>query len=211
MAEFSPDLDDGELWLPSDIFPDEVTAKLSPNLPSDPTYMEDLSAYALVNPNRNATKPPPSLAPNSEFRPTSRYSLVDSPRTGYGFGVDGVHPGVRRSLNGNGNGGFGPVYQYHPMKPAHTQVEGFVETRSRVLQRQQNQVGNGMGGFVRESGGTGVFLPRVATTTYDRKKQSGKNRLESQQRQLSTKQVAVGMQERFQSPTDMGLPQDWIY
>ncbi|KAF8403370.1 hypothetical protein HHK36_011472 [Tetracentron sinense] len=233
MADFPPNLDDGELWLPSDIFPDEVTAKLSPKFPSERTYMEDLAqqlaAYALLernpNRNRNDTRPAPSFSPNSEFRPPTRYGPVGPRRTGYGVGVDGGSGGVDHSLYASGNGcfrvGTRPVYQYYPMKPSQTQVESFLQTRGRVLQRQQNQVqihfspfqvnGVGMSGFVRESGGTGVFLPRVATTTDVRKKQIGKNGQEAQQRQHTTKQVAVGKHERFQPPPEMGLPQDWTY
>lgn len=52
------------------------------------------------------------------------------------------------------------------------QVCSFLETRKRVLNRQQNRLwtyqGSGigsMGGFERVSGGTGVFHPRVLNTT----------------------------------------------
>lgn len=60
-----------------------------------------------------------------------------------------------------------------------TQVDSFLQTRTWALQRQKNRSGNrllplqrsgsglgsGDGGFVRKCGGTGVFLPRIASTT----------------------------------------------
>ncbi|KAF8412495.1 hypothetical protein HHK36_000460 [Tetracentron sinense] len=63
------------------------------------------------------------------------------------------------------------------MRSSEKMVENFVQTRARVLPWQQNRFQiyfnpfqvNGMDGFVRGSGGTGVFLPRFVTTTDDRK------------------------------------------
>lgn len=66
------------------------------------------------------------------------------------------------------------------------QVDSFLQTRATVLQRQQNRLqnrllqnkgsGSGFGGFVKVSGGTGVFHPRVSNTTIppiDLKKKQG--------------------------------------
>ncbi|XP_010262986.1 PREDICTED: uncharacterized protein LOC104601385 isoform X2 [Nelumbo nucifera] len=220
MADYTPNLDDGELWLPSDIFPDEVSAKFSPEFPCELTYMEDLArqlaAYALLERNQNA------------FRRPRQHSSVAPPRTGFGLGFGGNPTfGVGgRHLYASGNYCFSPgslpVYQVRPMKPVQPQVEGCVQQpRARVLQSQrQNQVQNSFfpfqvngsvtGGFVREYGGTGVFLPRIATSADVKKKQNVKNGEEYQQRP-SIRKVGLGKQEGFKPPSEMGLPQDWTY
>lgn len=75
MADFPPNLDDGELWLPSDIFPqDEIimpsnlhqnfySSRLSPYTDQDLTQC--FAAYALLQNNHTQTvlKPPPNLVP----------------------------------------------------------------------------------------------------------------------------------------------------
>ncbi|XP_010246895.1 PREDICTED: uncharacterized protein LOC104590069 [Nelumbo nucifera] len=230
MAEFPPNLDDGELWIPSDIFPDEVSTKFSPEFPSEITYMEDLAhqlaTFALLERNQTVANPPPNLPPNLEyFRRQGRYGAVAPPRTGFSFGF-GRGPTAGHHLFSSGNEGFPagsrPVYQYRPMKPVHAQVESSVhQPGDRSLQKQQQNQGqnrflpfqvngSGMGGLVREYGGTGVFLPRIATTADVKKKQSGKTGEENQQKSCN-KKVALEKQEAFQLSSEMGLPQDWTY
>ena len=70
MAEFPPNLDDGELWLPSDIFPEEVPSKFGTHhLPSEFAYMNDIArhfaALTLLQPPQ-PKRPPLNLAPNLE-------------------------------------------------------------------------------------------------------------------------------------------------
>ncbi|OVA07134.1 hypothetical protein BVC80_1289g53 [Macleaya cordata] len=224
MADFPPNLDDGELWLPSDILPKEVSSKFYPNFPSELTYMEELAQQLLLEQNQTNIKPPPNLAPNLKVRPPNRFCSIAPPRPelGLGFG-GGTVLGHNLYVSGNGGSYFGsrPVYQYHAIKPVQTQVGNFVQARALVLQRQQNQVqnrflpfqvnGSWKGGFVRESGGgTGVFLPRIgATTTYPRKKHSGKKGEEMIKQRGPVKKVAVGKED--QPPPEMGLPQEWTY
>lgn len=71
MAEFPPNLDDGELWLPSDIFPEEVPSKFGTHhLPSEFAYMSDIArqfaAFTLLQPPQTHPKHPLNLAPNLE-------------------------------------------------------------------------------------------------------------------------------------------------
>lgn len=75
MADFPPNLDDGELWLPSDIFPqDEIImpSNLDQNFYSsrlssyaDQDLTQCFAAYALLQNNHTQTvlKPPPNLVP----------------------------------------------------------------------------------------------------------------------------------------------------
>lgn len=101
MAGFTPNLDDGELYLPSDIFPEEIfytrqnpTNKLlkrstltTPKFPCDElTYMEDLTqqlaTYALVEPNlsKQAPKSPPTVTQVTLF---SLFPFPSSSWTGF--------------------------------------------------------------------------------------------------------------------------------
>ncbi|XP_043689322.1 uncharacterized protein LOC122640230 isoform X2 [Telopea speciosissima] len=230
MAGFPPNLDDGELWLPSDIFPDEVSSKIRPKFSPELTYMEDIaqqiSAYALLERNQIVAKPPLNLVPNLEIKRQSRYGTVTAPQTRFGFGFRGVH-GVGHNDYVSVNEdrfrvGLGQIYQYRSMSPVQSQVENYLQARARVSQRLQNHnqgqnhflpfqvTGSSIGGFVRESGGTGVFLPRVATTVDVKKKHGVKKGEETKQRQPN-KNNDVEKQERLQLSPEVRLPQDWTY
>ncbi|KAK9122884.1 hypothetical protein Sjap_012486 [Stephania japonica] len=222
-------------------------ADITPNddlwLPSELTYMEELaqqlSAYALLEraaqqPN-NIAKPPIDFAPNFEVRHhhhhhlPSRFCSSIAPAMA-GFGANGGRA-VNQSLYSSGHSGFRvglrPLYQYCPVKPPRVQVERMAHARAvrGVVQRQSQQNrflpfrGSG-GGFVRrESGGTGVFLPRVAllaTTlppTDDPTKQSVRIGEEHRQRQGVKRIGVVGREEVVGLPNspEMALPKDWTY
>ncbi|XP_042475568.1 uncharacterized protein LOC122057513 isoform X2 [Macadamia integrifolia] len=230
MADFPPNLDDGELWLPSDIFPDEVSPMISPKFPSELTYMEDLAqqlaAYALLERNQNTAKPFPNLVPNLESKQQSRYGTNVAPRYGLGIGFGGVHDVGHRqnhyapvTVNGGFRVGLTQVYRYRTMSPSQAQVENFL--RARVLQGLQNQNQNrllpfqvngmGTGGFGRESGGTGVFLPRLATTLDVKKKHHCVKKGEEAKQRHPIRKAVVEKHERLQSSPEVRLPQDWTY
>ncbi|XP_052199981.1 uncharacterized protein LOC127806623 [Diospyros lotus] len=190
MADFPPNLDDGELWLPSDIFPEEAAfrRRLQPPPPPPPppplsNRPQHFAALSFLDPNRPAPTqnlvkhcPPPQC-----FRSPVRY------------GPAAASPAEHFSLNGTGLRshraealwtGSRPVQQYHFLSPVRPQVESFGETGFGFLQRQQQSrvlqnrvlqsklcpfhgtggfaVAAGRGGFARECSGTGVFLPRIA-------------------------------------------------
>ncbi|XP_042500993.1 uncharacterized protein LOC122078875 [Macadamia integrifolia] len=228
MADFPPNLDDGELWLPSDIFPDEVSSKMR--------RMEDLArqiaAYSLLERNQTVAKPPANLVPNLEIKRQSRYGTFTAPqRVGFGFGgVQGVaHKAHNHYVSVKKDDGFrvglGQLYQHYPMSPAQAQFENYLQARTRVSQWLQNQnegptpnhslpfqlSGACNGRFVRESGGTGVFLPRVATTVDAKKKNGMKKGEETKQREPTKKNDDVEKQERLQLSPEVRLPQDWTY
>ncbi|KAK9289546.1 hypothetical protein L1049_007702 [Liquidambar formosana] len=238
MAEFPPNIDDGERRLPSDIFPDEVIpSRYSPHFPCIDDLAQQFAGYTLLQPSQTTPKkPPPNVEP---FKPPVGYDAVDSPPSRH-FSVNGG-PGVGQTLYSYETGGFcaglRPFYRYFILQPAHPQVENFLQMRARVLQRQQNSSQNrvlpversgfGRGGFVRDSSeGTGVFLPRVAATTTTtttnsaitdvRKKQGVRNRHEAQvTQQIHTfDEVAMAQQQEechCQLSPETGLPQDWTY
>ncbi|CAK9152956.1 unnamed protein product [Ilex paraguariensis] len=250
MAEFPPNLDDGEMWLPSDIFPiDEVPSKLKPrNYSSELLCMEEIAqrfaVFASLERNRTQSfNKPHTYLELERFREPVRYGSVGSFPGGYCVGVNG---GTRVGYGGHGWGNGGvltgsrPVYQYELLNPVQFQFESFMEARVRGLQRQQVRfmqnrimgrrflplqgngigVGNNGGGVLREYGGTGVFLPRMATTTTTndnsdaRKRNSVRNRQDAQfypQRNVISVNVRKQEEGHCHLPPDMGLPQYWTY
>ncbi|KAA8518463.1 hypothetical protein F0562_015937 [Nyssa sinensis] len=183
-------------------------------------------------------KPQPNL---ELFRSPVRYCSNRSLPAGY-FGFHGG-VGLPHGLHEYGAEGVWtgskPVYRYRHLFPVQSPVESFVEARAKVSQRQQNRfvqnrvmenrvlpyqgggIGLGGGGSVREYGGTGVFLPRIAasssssTTTVARKGKSLRNRQDIQviPQRNSIKRFDMGKEEEchYQLPPEMGLPQDWTY
>ncbi|KAK7837181.1 uncharacterized protein LOC112031466 [Quercus suber] len=239
MAQFPPNLDDGEVWLPSDIFINEKPiTKFNPHHHiscSCSCYcMQDeydelakrFAAFAL----RNVSKP----NPNSErFRQAVRYGSVTQGHAPLEYILD-LNGGYGRSSSRNGHRLSHEHLLVEQPQPPQDVYEN--NLRARVLKSQQNRVQNRVypfqassgfgvsgggrgGGFVKESGGTGVFHPRIlnttttTTTTTDlRKKQALRNRQEIQATQ-HLKAVGMGKQRESHHylPPEMALPQDWTY
>ncbi|XP_039138586.1 uncharacterized protein LOC120275920 [Dioscorea cayenensis subsp. rotundata] len=195
MAE---DLDDGELWLPSDIVPDlGLRRHPKPTIIPDPLH-DRLAALALLDPTRYKT---PSAHPNPllgsrEPSLRTRFNPAEIPsRSSFIYNGIVFSPSPR------------PVYQFN-------QVDSFGARRARVTQRQPERFFparfNGPG---RErTAGTGVFLPRVVNNEF-RKKSSMKSGEQQQQKQQPIRNAVGGRQGMsFQPPaSEMCLPQDWTY
>ncbi|KAG5243904.1 Embryo sac development arrest [Salix suchowensis] len=173
------DGDEAKHWLPSYMFLREAIPSNSHYLPSKmdlhfPTSLQNKPAGSLYRP------PPPKATPCSQcISPVVPDVSVNNLLPGYhDLGLDrGVEVGQR--LYGNGTGRlctrFDPVYSLQVKQ----RVDDFyLETRTRVLQKQQNRLlenriypfqgnvlglggGGGGGGLMKESGGTGVFHPRI--------------------------------------------------
>ncbi|XP_012074333.1 uncharacterized protein LOC105635822 isoform X2 [Jatropha curcas] len=242
MAEFPPNLDDGELYLPSDIFLTEVPSKYNPYRLS---CMEDLATHfaslsLLKNqPSSTPSRPPPKPPLNYQVKMAVRDLSANHLPAGHvgfngGGGVAGVEIGQR--LYGYGNGSFlarsEPFYEFQ-VQP---QVDSYLDTRPMLLQRPrtpiQNRVypfrgsgfefGGGGGRRGRESGGTGVFHPRIVhNSTNDspfnadyKRKQGVRNKQEIQvnsQQRNSMRRVSKEEDCYYHLPPEMGLPQDWTY
>ncbi|XVF76112.1 hypothetical protein PTKIN_Ptkin13bG0239500 [Pterospermum kingtungense] len=228
-SNYTPNLDDGKLWLSWDIFPNKVPSKFKPHhhhhLPF--SCVDDSALRFAAN----------SLPKHHQKLPrATNFQKLREP-VSYGW-MNGTSFEVGQSLYGFGagpfNGGTQPVYEFQFLKPTQAQVESYVEARARVLQRQKNRAlpfqANGLnnkfgfgGGLVRESGGTGVFHPRIVNTnpnatTFDSKKKQSLRNIQSQDIEVgaqmkSMKKVGVGKQEdcRYHLPPEMGLPSDWTY
>ncbi|KAB8909402.1 hypothetical protein FH972_026801 [Carpinus fangiana] len=225
MAEFTPNLDDGEVWLPSDIFLSQVPSR---PIPHHRSCMDDLTerfaAFTLLQPLRNVSKPSPNL---ERFRPVVRCGPVCRLPKEY-MGVNG---GLE--VEEIGHGLYGPyftghklAYEYQLLEPAQPQ-EAVDSFRSRVLRAQQNSLQNRLlpfqgsgrygvgGGFVKESGGTGVFIPRTLNTATTETMAVLRNGLEIQVTQQGSYLNGIGMGQQREShhylPPETGLPQDWTY
>ncbi|XP_015898838.1 uncharacterized protein LOC107433612 [Ziziphus jujuba] len=236
MAEFPPNPDDGELWLPSDIFLNEMPSRLGPHrFPCMDDLAQQFAALALFKQRRSLSKLQPKVSPNAQrFRPPVQYGQGNP----LSHGRSSLRPlrngGLedRRGVNGFETepylGGSELFYGYQLLKPTKPQVDSFLQARATVFQRQQNRIQNrllpnkgsgpGIGGFVKVSGGTGVFHPRVSNTTIPtidvKKKQGLRNRQGIQMTSQGSFVKRVGGHKdefQYQLPPEMGLPQDWTY
>ncbi|XXG88666.1 hypothetical protein AAC387_Pa12g0856 [Persea americana] len=211
MADFPPNLDDGEFYLPSDIYPPEFptifssnsTTETTPQFPSELTYMQDL-AEQLARENM-VFQQTPKLPPNPpQFEP------VRPLQNGFGRGGFQYHAAFGR---GGVRPGFIPVYPVYPVKPHPVQMENLVQGRARAWPRQQQTPVQSRSVPVRSSSGsargegargTGVFLPRVLVSPDTRKKPFMKR----------TEQVRPGRNAGNQGippPPNRRLPRDWTY
>ncbi|GAB4833263.1 hypothetical protein Ancab_031510 [Ancistrocladus abbreviatus] len=262
MAEFPPNLDDGELWIPSDMLPKEVvpSTEIHPHCGSSSSHnhhhqqhklsftAEDLARHfasmaLLDHPPQRAVKS--LLPPPQRFGPAA---VQAPPVAGGGCGIT-FRPEAELGLyygglaTGSGYLARDPLLEYRLLKSARYQAEGLMETRraaaNRQLQAQQNRLQNRVrasqgggikmgGGFTRDCGGTGVFLPRIDTamaaalaaqkTTHvesARRKQgvrTGQDAQIAQQRENARRSGLDKVEEyQRQFPPDLGLPKDWTY
>ncbi|KAJ0027676.1 hypothetical protein Pint_36154 [Pistacia integerrima] len=230
MAEFPPNLDDGERYLPSDIF---INERPRHRLVDDVAH--HFNALSFLQQTHHPPPPPEFQFQFERSKPPVRGTTL--PHGHFGAVNGGLQFGQR--LRPYDTGSFSkPALDLHILKSTPPQVECYKEPRTtRVLQKQQNRLlqqnqnrvvlrgGFGFnGGLVRESGGTGVFHPRIIKTTNtttatatstDAKKKVVRNRqdIQAMQQRNSMKRVGVSKREdcHYHLPADMGLPRDWTY
>ncbi|CAN6439066.1 unnamed protein product [Victoria cruziana] len=241
MAEFPPNVEDGELWLPSDVFPDEfyrpnlrATAKLEEEAsPCEFTSsMEELAhqlAFAILDDahqqHLHVPDPLPHIPPFYQVKP--QRGVQGYTRLGYsGFqvwdlGNGSVHETVKK-----------PVLSSAQLlvKPAHNQNALVGRSRSQSRGLPFRVVGSGASGFIRESGGTGVFLPRVAHSDTGIKRKPCMRTTGEQPslrnaggggggrdwRQIGGEVNSIQSSRRYQQhlhhhPSDIALPSEWTY
>ncbi|XP_041024701.1 uncharacterized protein LOC121265225 isoform X2 [Juglans microcarpa x Juglans regia] len=240
MAEFPPNLDDGEVWLPSDIFLNEVvpaSCLSHRNLSCVDNLAERFAAFAVLQHRRNVSNAPRNLSPNLEwFRPeVQKFGTISRVPQEY-MSLNGGYENTGRGLCGCGARPYSPVnkllYEYQLLQPS--QPKAVVDGLSaRVLRNQQNRLQNRLlpfqgstgfglsGGCVKESGGTGVFIPRILNTSATtsavasdtRKRKVLRNEQETQVTGNSLKGIDVAKQREshYYLPPEMSLPQDWTY
>ncbi|KAF9597445.1 hypothetical protein IFM89_018891 [Coptis chinensis] len=210
MSDFVPNLDDGELWLPSDILPHEKPQEEVVEFPSELTYMDELaqqlSTYVRLEKQQQkqthtkSTKQPPIQ--NKQIKPIIQLGTFDRSRIGPGFqGNGGIArgTGVVHSVYASDQGGYRvdltSCYQLKLGYNNSIQGQSFDHTRGRVLQKHQNQGRNrflplhpNRGGFVK---GTGVFLPRAELPIMEVRKRNGQEKTPS----LASKKNARGKEK----------------
>ncbi|KAK9283050.1 hypothetical protein L1049_011278 [Liquidambar formosana] len=178
MADFppnSPNLHDGEHWLPADIRCEISFIKPRPEkMPKPPPFIPNFpmhhGAPVLIQPNRAPVMHNSMMGtmPNRNAA-----AIVNGlPNVGHG-----VLPHVYHGPFAFWNGGFppavppGPIPMYGPIPPPQIPVANFdMRAAARAFPGQPNSpwppvqvTGGEMSGFGWKSGGTGVFLPRAAT------------------------------------------------
>ncbi|CAO2839257.1 unnamed protein product [Amaranthus hypochondriacus] len=235
--ELPANLDDGELWIPSDIFP--IDDALHHNRPTSPdVFMEDLSRQL---PKINFQSIIPQRLGVSGDVTQFGAVTIPSPNACYGL-TPGPIRVDRRLLNSIS----GPVHQSPAIPglpfPMHEPVaEQLMETRNArtrpVHFQQQNQLspfqanacrfgyGPGLGfGLIRDSSrsstssGTGVFIPQ-ATHNSTINSGSGKNRTGVPRtgvipQRRPAKKLAIRKLEDCYHPlpsSEIGLPEEWSY
>ncbi|CAL9120145.1 unnamed protein product [Musa acuminata var. zebrina] len=226
MADFPPDLEDGELWLPSDIIRDvgvrrpfssssssSSAVAASPGCSAHLAYLEgiarQLDALCMLDqagllpafgPPRHAP-PRPRVFGFKQSRPAPRLAGAENL---VGLGV--VHAGFMTGDGGRGVPGSSPgMLRFCSMsRPVQTQAT-FGAARGGVVQAPVQPVPDRFiplpsPGSAREGGGTGVFLPRVFKDE-DKKKPYVKGRGAQQQQQQATRNGGVWEQGMpFQHP-----------
>ncbi|KAK2655404.1 hypothetical protein Ddye_008456 [Dipteronia dyeriana] len=215
MAQFPPNLDDGDLYLPSDIFLNQkIPTRFNPNH-RNLSYMDDLAHHftALSLLRQTLPNPPLKIPYNSQrlMRPPLRTHVVNPLRPPNYYARHGsLQLEVAHS-------------PFSAPIPTPTSSERVVQWQQLNRLVQQNRVlsnqGNGFGfrgGLRRESGGTGVFHPHPRINTTDaKKKQSLRDREELQKNEQRNSIKRVGVSKRndcyYHLPPDMGLPRDWTY
>ncbi|KAK4414776.1 hypothetical protein Salat_2584500 [Sesamum alatum] len=223
-------LEDGELWLPSDFFSmDEVQVSNKITTPyhyfssSKLSCMEDsrrFSSSAFLHRqthNPCLSKPLPSL---QRFKPAVRYAAS-------GGGAGGTHDPCGCGT-GNSWVGCSSIYQLQRLNPVQTQVGNFFGERAWALQRlqhnrfAQNRVFPGvrrMGAH----GGTGVFLPRIssdmlaATVAKNHNHHGfgkGQRLTKSHELQLPPRKILLNRRQeecRGYIAAEVGMPNNWKY
>ncbi|KAK4757406.1 hypothetical protein SAY87_018707 [Trapa incisa] len=193
MVEFPPNLDDGELWLPSGIFLNDAVANRGRGL---------IPARCFSS----LDQLPQSLAALTKLPPRSLISLYQT--TQHGAVITPSARGLLRSA----------MTSSSAVNYEHLLLQQALLTRNR-LENHLNICYGGEGATRREYRGTGVFLPRIAeyaTASDYRKKQGMRNRLDIRIREHMnfTMVGAVAKKEKeghLEMPAEMSLPHEWPY
>ncbi|WRX23296.1 hypothetical protein QQP08_015783 [Theobroma cacao] len=196
LSNSPPNLDDGELWLPSDIFLNEAPSKFKPLLPHHLPFscMDDLAPrFASLSLPKHQQKLPKATNFERLKEPVCCGSM-----NGSGFKGGQSLYGFR---TGPFLGGTKPVHEFQFLKPTPAQVESYVEARARVLQRQQNRL---------------IQNRHLFFAVGDNQNSKGVRNRQLQESQVSSMKrvgVTVAKQEDcyYHLPAEMGLPRDWTY
>ncbi|KAG0459647.1 hypothetical protein HPP92_022775 [Vanilla planifolia] len=234
--DLSANLDDGELWLPSEVIRavgvrrhshyHRREAALLGSYPVDLTaasdLAENLAALGLIDLRAEI----PTVDTLRDFSPTLEFVGQGKPVSCVSPASDGFRAPVsgRIAFDGMISGGTArfshvsrPFHTFQPIKIAAKQNDEFERERTRVLLRQRLQQSQRLNRFIpgyttgsgRVRGGTGVFLPRVGDVDAKKKPLSVKGSGQSQQ---TTWNPMIKKQTTpFLPPPEAGLPQDWTY
>ncbi|KAJ6773178.1 hypothetical protein OIU74_019225 [Salix koriyanagi] len=208
MADFPPNLEDGESWLPSDVFLEIIsTTNAGKNNKRD-----------LLAQDHPAIKSPAIVAPEIQLRVKPN---VKSPA---GTRAPGVNHG-RHPCRNHGNEAVSRPFNAYNSKmittPAHNQTEGFTSRHSMFVHGKSEGTGFFLPRFnkpfSKESGGvllprgTGVFLNHQVMDKY---KYGDENNVEGYEKKNSRKDRSEE-DEKYEPQFTCGhqicLPREWTY
>ncbi|KAJ6325684.1 hypothetical protein OIU76_012714 [Salix suchowensis] len=205
MADFPPNLEDGESWLPSDVFLEIIsTANAGKNNKRD-----------LPVQDHPAIKSPAIVAPEIQLR-------VKSPAGTRAPGVNhGCHPCRNHGIDEAVSRPFNAYNSKMITTPAHNQTEGFKSRHSMFVHGKSEGTGFFLPRFnkpfSKESGGvllprgTGVFLNHQVMDKY---KYGDENNVEGYEKKNSRKDRSEEDEKyepRFTCGHQICLPREWTY
>ncbi|PKU79300.1 hypothetical protein MA16_Dca000645 [Dendrobium catenatum] len=221
-------IEDGELWLPSDVIRAVGVCRhhhLSGSLAAMDDLAQKLACLDLLDRRRVI----PSVKPfkDSTFNPEVQLQRQGRPFSPLPLANGGYKAPVRRRVAADEwTGAYfpvsKPVHKFYPALPVDSNIERIRLATARVLQRQRQQHGHLVNRFIptrsacsgRETGGTGVFLPRAYRVDSKKKPYylfpaNVQGTSEFQQPMWSP---ASGNQSaKLLSSSEIDLPHDWTY
>ncbi|XP_030964153.1 uncharacterized protein LOC115985345 [Quercus lobata] len=195
IADFPPNPEDGELWIPSDVLHEIVSTDID-----DATY--DHVGPAAIQPNLEQ--------PHDSFlgtKPDGNGAIGSGVPASDGYASwDGAYPRVS-----------GHIHQYDSFNP--TQIQGFGKNGAPVFPGKQNNswsvnAREEVNGFVAKSEGTGFFLPRFTNSSKGPKDTTGggkKGQAANQKKRDNGKEAMENQEDSHQLSDELGLPKDWTY
>ncbi|KAF5470164.1 hypothetical protein F2P56_010696 [Juglans regia] len=236
MADFPPNPEDGELWLPSDVFHEIVSATIKPERSNSHQAFVKNAALDHVAIQRKSSAAARSLSEAvSKFQITQHAccSFPGSKPNGNGAAARAV-PAFDHGASWV-VGGYslfpGRILLYNPIPP--TQPKDFEKAGKQKSRRGSLRViRDEVKSFAGKSGGTGVFLPRStdaseapeqtmntgvflnhhhAYLTSGKTNKSGKKGQGNRKKSVYEIKGSLEEQEESQISDEIGLPQEWTY
>ncbi|CAK9150752.1 unnamed protein product [Ilex paraguariensis] len=209
MADFPPNLEDGEKWLPSDIYQEIIYVKVEHEA-HDATVTGESAAANVLNVQSKAA-----------FENSARgFCSANLKRAGVLGNVCNIGHSQSHAFQAT----YGPVSPYNRTAAPQTQGNDTWPARSH-WKEVKNSVGS--------SGGTGVYLPRATITTkefehlrsagvflqhtaadapkntFQKKQKGGKEQVTA--KKFVVKKEAAGKKELPPVPAELALPKEWTY
>ncbi|KAG7946346.1 hypothetical protein I3843_14G036000 [Carya illinoinensis] len=235
MADFPPNPEDGELWLPSDVFHEIVSATIKPERSnSHQAFVKNAALdHVAIQSKSSSARSLSEAVSKFQIKQLACGSFHGSKPNGNGAAARAV-PAFDHGASWV-VGGYslfpGRILLYNPIPPTQTQdfeKAGKQKSRRGSLLICREEVKS----FAGKSGGTGVFLPRStdaseelervmntgvflnhhhAYLTSGKTNKSGKKGQGNRKKKVDEIKETLEEQEESQISNEIGLPQEWTY